>query len=91
MGFSLAYAVARQMNLAHGDVFALTSVVVAYLALLLGVRADAPLGVRLGVLLLLALAGMAAGAGLNAAVERLAFRPFRGRDRLAPLVASVGL
>jgi branched-chain amino acid transport system permease protein len=79
------------MNLAHGNVFALTSVVVAYLALLLGVRADAPLGVRLGALLLLALAGMVAGAGLNAAVERLAFRPFRGRDRLAPLVASVGL
>src|SRR5260221_524593 len=31
-GFTLAYAVARQINLAHGSVFALTTVVVANLA-----------------------------------------------------------
>ncbi|HEY3109650.1 MAG TPA: ABC transporter permease, partial [Chloroflexota bacterium] len=92
VGFTLAYAVARQINLAHGNVFALTSVAVAYLALGLGVPADAPPGARVGALVLLAAAGALVGAGLNGAVERLAFRPFHGRaDRIAPLVASVGL
>jgi branched-chain amino acid transport system permease protein len=92
VGFTLAYGVARQINLAHGNVFALTSVAVAYLALALAVPADAPIGLRLGALALLAAGGAVVGAGLNGAVERLAFRPFLARgDRLGPLVASVGL
>jgi branched-subunit amino acid ABC-type transport system permease component len=37
-GFTLAYAVARQINLAHGSVFALTTVVVANLAAFTGVH-----------------------------------------------------
>src|SRR2546421_4560205 len=76
VGFTLAYAVARQINLAHGNVFALTSVAVAYLALGLGVPASAPPGARVGALILLAGAGAVVGGALNGAVERLAFRPF---------------
>ncbi|HEY3080884.1 MAG TPA: hypothetical protein VGM69_13400 [Chloroflexota bacterium] len=97
-GFTLAYAVARQINLAHGNVFALTTVVLSYGAGWLGVTAAAPPGSRIGALLILTVAGAAVGAGLNGAVERLAFRPFaraapdgRPGDRLGPLVATVGL
>jgi branched-chain amino acid transport system permease protein len=91
-GFTLAYSVARQINLAHGSVFALTTVVVANVAVFAGVTAAAPLVVRIGALLCFALCGAVCGAILNMAVERLAFRPFRGiRDPLAPLVASVAL
>ena len=91
-GFTLAYAVARQINLAHGSVFALTTVVVANVAALAGVTAAAPLAVRIGALVAFALAGAATGGILNFAVERLAFRPFRKvKDPLAPLVASVAL
>ena len=32
IGFSVAYSVARQINLAHGNVFALSTVVVASMA-----------------------------------------------------------
>src|SRR5258708_29507610 len=74
VGFSLAYAVARQINLAHGNVFALSTVAVAYLALTLGVSPTAPLGVRLGALVVLGAAGALVGATLNGAIERLAFR-----------------
>jgi branched-chain amino acid transport system permease protein len=92
VGFTLAYSVARQINLAHGSVFALTTVVVANLAALAGVTAAAPLVVRVAALLLFALAGALCGAVLNFGIERLAFRPFRGvGDPLAPLVASVAL
>src|SRR5712691_13516828 len=87
-GFTLAYSVARQINLAHGSVFALTTVVVANVAAFAGITAAAPLPLRVGALLLLATVGAVCGGVLNVGVERLAFRPFRGvRDPLAPLIA----
>ncbi len=91
-GFTLAYAVSRQINLAHGSVFALTTVVVASLASAMGVTSASPLSNRVLALILLCLAGACTGALLNAGVERIAFRPFRGvRDPLGPLIASVAL
>ncbi len=92
IGFSLAYSVARQINLAHGNVFALCTVVVATMAGWLGVTAQAPLWQRVLALFALTAAGAACGLILNSFVERLAFRPFRGAgDRVAPLIATVGL
>ena len=91
-GFTLAYAVSRQINLAHGSVFALTTVVVASLASFFGATAASPVPQRIGVLLILCAAGAVTGALLNSGVERIAFRPFRGtRDPLGPLIASVAL
>ena len=78
-GFTLTFAVSRQVNLAHGNVFALTTVAVASLARVLGVTAATPLGYRLGALLVLVVVGGLVGALLNGLVERLAFRPFDGR------------
>jgi branched-chain amino acid transport system permease protein len=91
-GFTLTFAVTRQVNLAHGNVFALTTVVVASLARVLGVTSATPLAGRLGALLLLIVVGAGAGALLNGLVERLAFRPFDGRrEPLGPLIASLAL
>src|SRR5712671_4206521 len=73
-GFTLAYSVARQINLAHGSVFALTTVVVANIAAVAGVTAATPLGFRIGALILLSACGAACGGLLNVGVERLAFR-----------------
>ena len=42
-------------------------------------------------LTLVLLLTMLFGAGLNVAIERAAFRPFRGRSKLAPLIATLGL
>ena len=52
-GFTLTFAVSRQVNLAHGNIFALTTVVVASLTRALGVTAATPLAGRLAVLVLL--------------------------------------
>jgi branched-chain amino acid transport system permease protein len=91
-GFTLTFAVTRQVNLAHGNVFALTTVAVASLARALGVTAATPLPGRLGALLLLAVVGALIGALLSGLVERLAFRPFDGRrEPLGPLIASLAL
>src|SRR5687767_27007 len=88
-GFTLTYAVARQINLAHGSAFALCTVVVTSLAAVFGITAATPIAARLGVLILLCACGALAGAALNVGVERLAFRPFTSvGDPLGPLVAS---
>lgn len=92
VGFTIAYAVARQINLAHGSVFAFTTVIVTTLAAYTGLTAEAPPAMRIGLLLVLAVCGAVCGALLNVAVERLAFRPFRHvRDRQGPLIATVGI
>ena len=58
IGFTLAYAVARQINLAHGNVFALTTVLVASFASWIGITPGDPVWVRL---LALCVAVLAAG------------------------------
>ena len=92
IGFTLAYAVARQINLAHGNVFALSTVVVASVGTWFGITAEAPLRQRAAALITATAVGALTGAVLNSGVERLAFRPFRkSKDALAPLIATVGL
>src|SRR2546428_13999585 len=70
VGFTLAYSVARQINLAHGSVFALTTVVVANLATFTGVTAAAPLVVRIGVVIALAVGCAVFGAPGHTRVGR---------------------
>jgi len=91
LGVTLVYSVVRTVNFAHGDLFALSSVVVTSLVNAMGLRRDSPPLLLAGGLALGLLAAVAFGASANVLVERLAFRPFRGRSRLAPLVAGVGL
>jgi branched-chain amino acid transport system permease protein len=88
---TLVYGVIRTLNLAHGDVFALTTVVAASVVAALGIQPDSPPPVLLGALAITALTAMSFAAGLNAVIDRLAFRPFRGHSRLAPLIATLGL
>ena len=52
---------------------------------------DTPLPMLAGGLGLTFIAALAFGALLNAGIERLAFKPFRGMSRLAPLIATLGL
>ena len=88
---TLIYGAVRIINLAHGDVFGLTTVVVASLVTALGLQLGSPpllliggLGATLAITVLF-------GSTLNVVIERIAFRPFRSRSRLAPLVATLGL
>lgn len=91
IGVTLVYGAVRTLNFAYGDLFALTTVVavvmVRWLGLLPGMAA-LPLA---GGLALALAAAVAFGVALNVAIERVAFRPFRGSSRLAPLIATVGV
>src|SRR5512141_993322 len=88
---TVVYSTVRTLNLAHGDLFALTTAVLTTVLISIGVQATWPPLMLIGVLALALLGAIALGAGLNVAIERLAFKPFRGRSKLAPLIATLGL
>jgi branched-chain amino acid transport system permease protein len=91
IGVTLVYGVVRTINFAYGDLFALTTVLAIVAAQQLRLAPETPLPLLLGGLLLMLLIAAGSSACGNLLVERLAFKPFRGRSRIAPLIAGVGL
>lgn len=86
VGLTLVYGATRTVNLAHGDVFGLSGVIGLWVIRL-------AMGVLPPVLLVPATlaASCLIGALVSMAVERLAFRPFRERSPLVPLIATVAV
>ncbi|HEX8991434.1 MAG TPA: ABC transporter permease [Anaerolineales bacterium] len=91
IGVTVIYSTVRILNLAHGDVFALTTALVTSVINIIGLNLNWPASSRVLILGGMLLAAILAGAILSVGVEALAFRPFRGRSKLAPLIASLGL
>lgn len=91
VGVSLVFGTVRILNLAYGDVFSLATVLVTTLVSALYLKPDMPPALLIAGLAFVLIAAICFGAGLNAGIERLAFRPFRNRSRLAPLIATLGL
>ena len=91
IGVTVIYSTVRTINLAHGDVFALTTVLITSTINVIGLNPDWPIGTRLLILAGILLAAILFGALLSLGVEEAAFRPFRGRSRLAPVIASLGI
>lgn len=91
LGVTLVYSVARIVNFAYGDLFALSTVLITQLILSMALQAAGPLGQTIGGLGLALLAAVAFGALTNVAIERVAFRPFVGHSQLGPLIASIGI
>ena len=91
IGVTLIYSTVRTLNLAHGDVFALTSALVTSLVNIIGItQAWHPLQIASGLVFVLCMS-MLLGALLSMGVEQFGFKPFRGSSRLAPLIATLGL
>lgn len=91
IGVSLIYGAVRSLNLAHGDVFALSSVAVTSLVNGFAVQSDWPAAKLTVSLLLIGIAASVFGAGLSIGVNQLAFKPFHGGSRLAPLISTLAL
>ena len=88
---TVVYGAVRSLNLAHGDVFSLTSVLVTSILIGLGAKPDWPVLKLMGVLAASLAAALIFGVLLNIILEWIAFRPFRGGSRLASLIASLGI
>jgi ABC-type branched-subunit amino acid transport system permease subunit len=91
IGVTVIYSTVRILNLAHGDVFALTTAFVTSVINIIGLNLNWPAGSQIAVLLGVLVGSVLVGTLLMLGVEELAFRPFRGRSKLAPLIASLGL
>lgn len=94
-GITLIYSTVRILNLAHGDVFALTTALVTTLVNSLALQPawnSFHLALALGGV---CLAAVGFGALLSLLVEQAAFQPFRGvpgaSAQTAPLIASLGI
>ena len=92
LGYSLVYGILELINFAHGDVFMLGSWVALSVAVHHIGLTDSSSGFSviwgLGLTLL---AAMAFCGFLNAAIERVAYRPLRNAPRLAPLITAIGM
>ncbi len=91
IGVTIIYGTVRALNLAHGDVFALTTVMVTSTVNMIGIRENWPPLQMIGSLFFVFVLAMSAGAVLSMGVEFLGFAPFRGASRLAPLIATLGI
>jgi branched-chain amino acid transport system permease protein len=89
LGYTMVYGIIGLINFAHGDVLmvgALTSWTV------IGWMMDASTGMPTWLVLLFAtLIAMVVCAILNFSIEKLAYRPLRNSNRLAPLITAIGM
>jgi len=90
LGYTLVYGILELLNFAHGDVFMIGAFLAAGAAALLvhNEVAAIPGGLAVGLMLLVAMGG----AGfLGVGIERVAYRPLRNANRLAPLITAIGV
>jgi len=93
IGYTLVYGILELINFAHADVFMLGTAFI-YFALELfvetfGIDAKAPIALVLTLVSLPFV--MLLTASINAAIERVAYRPLRSAPRLAPLISAIGM
>ena len=79
LGYTLVYGILQLINFANGDVFMLGSMLTFFGVQIVGLTSDSPpLSVILTFAVLLPVT-MLLTAGLNASIERVAYRPLRQR------------
>ena len=92
LGYTLVYGILQLINFAHGDVFALSGLVASTMIIsVFGLDEEtAVLMIIVGLLGTLAVT-IPLFAVVNAAIERIAYKPLRRAPRLAPLITAVGM
>jgi branched-chain amino acid transport system permease protein len=99
LGYTLVYGIIELINFAHGDVFMIGSLIsVALIAptsvggfAIIPLTAETPLPLMIGGILLALAISMLLTATLNAAIERVAYKPLRHAPKLAPLISAIGM
>ncbi len=86
LGYTMVYGVLRFINFAHSDVF----MVGAFVGFYATQRWGFPFGTIGGGLLVL-ITAMGLCAGLGMLIEKLAYKPLRGRSTLTVLITAIGV
>ncbi len=91
LGYTMVYGIIELVNFAHGDVFMIgTFTALTTLSLTGTLDTENSVHIILGLALAL-IAAVAVSAGLNAAIERLAYKRLRNSPRLASLISAIGM
>ena len=92
LGYTLVYGILELINFAHGDVFMIGGMITATFVVQVFALPENPAFGSLIAAVLVALAVAIIGCGLlNAAIERIAYKPLRSAPRLAPLITAIGV
>jgi branched-chain amino acid transport system permease protein len=93
IGYTLVYGILELINFAHADVFmlgtAFTYFATEFIVVSLGIPAASLLALLMTLIFLPIV--MLLTAGINAGIERAAYRPLRNAPRLAPLISAIGM
>jgi len=91
LGYTMVYGIIELINFAHGDVYTAGSFVALAVLVLMGAThrlAGLALAFTLTVVFTVTMLTMGA---TGVIIERFAYRPLRGRQRLAPLLTAIGV
>ncbi len=88
IGYTMVYGIIGMINFAHGDIYMVGAFISLVGFLLLGLFGITYVPLACFLVLIFAM-GFTAVYGW--AVERLAYRPLRGSQRLAPLISAIGV
>jgi branched-chain amino acid transport system permease protein len=88
IGYTMVYGIIGMINFAHGDIFMIGGFVAIIAFMTLGLAGITWMPLALLCILILAMAFTALHGWT---VERIAYRPLRGSNRLAPLISAIGM
>ncbi len=91
LGYTMVYGVLEFINFAHSEIFVTGAFVGVEILLALKARGTLDLLSPFLVLILLLVAAMAVSGLLAVTVERVAYRPLRGKPRLIPFISAIGV
>ncbi len=88
IGYSMVYGIIGMINFAHGDIFMIGAFHALIVFMILGYAGITWVPMALLIVLIVA---VLLTATYGWAVERVAYRPLRGQQRLAPLISAIGM
>ncbi|MCW2928980.1 MAG: Branched-chain amino acid ABC-type transport system permease component [Thermoleophilia bacterium] len=91
LGYTMVYGIIELINFAHADVFMLGSMMAMQIIVSTGVTADSSVFAKFGIIMVAMFACMVMCAGINVAIEKVAYRPLRNAPPLAPLITAIGM
>jgi branched-chain amino acid transport system permease protein len=87
LGYTMVYGIIELINFAHGEIYMLGAFTGLIVAGVLG-AIGFPLG---GVLIIAAIVAVIYCASYGYTIEKIAYKPLRGSNRLSPLISAIGM
>lgn len=90
LGYTMVYGVLQLINFAHGEIFTVGGYIAVSTLIWIGVDATTSLPVKIAYFALAVAVSLVLTATLGWLVERIAYRPLRGRSRIIALLSAIG-